>query len=102
VRLVGRLGLRERTEVVEADVADLPSRFPERRWDVVTSRGFGPPDYTAQHAAPLLVTGGVMLVTEPPESDGSRWRTPAVEATGLQLVLVRDGIALLTVPRGTI
>ena len=101
IRLVGRLGLRDRVEVIEADVADLPRRFPGRAWDVVTSRGFGPPDYTATHASPLLSEGGILLVTEPPDSDGSRWLTPAVTATGFKFVQVSAGIAVLTVPRGT-
>ena len=101
VRLVGRLRLRDRVEVVEADVADLPRRFPDRRWDVVTCRGFGPPAYTAEHAAPLLADGGLLLVTEPPESDGSRWLDRAVTATGLAFVQVTAGVAILNVPRGT-
>jgi len=73
VRLVGRLGIRDRVEVLEADVEDLPSRFPGRYWDVVTSRGFGPPEYTARLGAPLLPRGGHMLVSEPPDSNGRRW-----------------------------
>jgi len=102
VRLVGRLGLRDRVDVVEADVADLPRRFPGRSWDVVTCRGFGPPAYTAEHAVPLLADGGLLLVTEPPGSDGSRWLDPAVQATGITFVQVRAGLAVLTVPRGTV
>lgn len=101
VRLVGRLRLQDRVDVIEADVADLNRRYPGRTWDVVTSRGFGPPAYTAEHAAPLLSHGGMLLVTEPPESDGSRWLDPVVTATGLTCVQVRDGLAMLTVPRGT-
>ena len=101
VRLVGRLGIHDRVEVVEGDVADLPRRFPGRTWDVVTSRGFGPPDYTAEHARPLLADGGLLLVTEPPHSDGTRWLDPRVRGTGLEFLLVRDGIAVLSVPRGT-
>lgn len=73
-RLVGRLGVESSTEVVTADVADLPRLFPGRRWDAATSRGFGPPDYTAQHAAPLLGPGGLLVVSEPPGSQGERWK----------------------------
>jgi 16S rRNA (guanine527-N7)-methyltransferase len=84
VRLVGRLGIRDRVEVLEADVEDLPGRFPGRHWDVVTSRGFGPPDYTARLGSPLLVPGGHMLVSEPPDSNGSRWAgVPDVELQGI-------------------
>jgi 16S rRNA (guanine527-N7)-methyltransferase len=94
VRLIGRLGLRGRIEAWTGDVADLP---PARgiQWDVATSRGFGSPAYTAEHAAPLVRPGGVLLVSEPPESDGSRWQTEDVTRAGFELEGVRDGVALL-------
>ena len=95
VRLIGRLGLSDRIQAIEADVADLPRRFPDRRWSVVTSRGFGSPEYTAEHAAPLLALGGLLLVSEPPNSDGSRWSSGRVTQAGFRLVEVSDGIAHL-------
>ena len=95
VRLVGRLGLAGRIQAVEADVIDLPRRFPGVTWSVATSRGFGPPAYTAQHAAPLLAPGGLLLVTEPPGSAGERWDSPDVRSSGLSLVTVVSGIAVL-------
>lgn len=94
-RLVGRLGLTNRVEVVEADVALLPRRYPGRQWDVVTSRGFGSPAYTAAHAAGLIREGGCMLVSEPPDSNGDRWRIPEVESLGLVLQAVENGVARL-------
>lgn len=92
-RLVGRLELGGRVEVVTADVADLPLRYPGRLWDAATSRGFGSPEYTAQHAAPLVESGGVLLVSEPPASDGSRW----TESTkfGFSMDRVENGVAVL-------
>lgn len=94
-RLVGRLGLSGRVEVVESDVALIPRLFPGRQWDVATSRGFGSPDYTAAHAAPLVAIGGRLLVTEPPNSDGERWKAPEVVASGFVLDRVQGGIAVL-------
>ena len=94
-RLVGRMGFQSHVEVLEIDVALLPQRFPGRTWDAVTSRGFGSPAYTAQHAAPLLSTGGLLIVSEPPGSDGARWRDPEVEATGLKWREVLHGVAVL-------
>lgn len=91
VRLVGRLGLRDRVEVLESDVEDLPNRFPGRHWDAVTSRGFGPPDYTARLGAPLLAPGGCLLVSEPPDSQGSRW----VDVPDVDLVGIVAGISVL-------
>ena len=94
-RLVGRLGLADRVEVIESDVALLPRRYPGRDWDVVTSRGFGSPGYTAAHAHGLLRTGGCLLVSEPPESNGDRWRIPEVESVGLVVEAVENGVARL-------
>jgi len=96
VRLIGRLGLAGRIQAVEADVIDLPRRFPGVTWSVATSRGFGSPRYTAQHAAPLLASGGLLLVTEPPASTGERWNSPDIRSSGLSLVTVANGIAVLT------
>jgi 16S rRNA G527 N7-methylase RsmG len=94
-RLVGRMGFQSHVEVLEIDVALLPQRFLGRTWDAVTSRGFGSPAYTAQHAAPLLSTDGLLIVSEPPGSDGARWRDPEVEATGLKWREVLHGVAVL-------
>lgn len=94
-RLVGRMRFQPHVEVVEIDVALLPQRFPGRTWDAVTCRGFGSPAYTAQHASPLLAQGGLLIVSEPPESDGARWRDPEVEATGLTWQEVLHGVAVL-------
>ena len=95
VRLVGRLGLTDRVEVVEADVANIPALFPGRVWDVATSRGFGSPTYTADHAAPLIRLHGCLLVSEPPESTGERWMDEDVRRTGLLLDSVQFGVAKL-------
>lgn len=94
-RMIGRMGFGERVDVVTADVAELPERFPGRLWDAATSRGFGSPEYTVQHAAPLVSPGGFLLVSEPPASDGGRWTHPEIENVGFTLVGVEDGVAVL-------
>lgn len=93
-RLIGRLGLRERISAWAGDVADLPEAFGSR-WDVATSRGFGSPAYTAEHAAAVVRVGGVLLVSEPPGSAGDRWRTNEVTQQGFVLEEVVDGVARL-------
>ena len=93
-RLVGRLGLGSRVEVVTSDVADLPDRFPGRIWDAAISRGFGSPAYTAEHAAPLIAIGGVLVVSEPPSSRGERWAD--LGHLGFVLDRVENGVAVLT------
>lgn len=66
---VGELGLTNvevRTGRAE-EVPDLRGSF-----QAVVARGFGPPAVTAECAAPLLVVGGVLVVSEPPEPS-ERW-----------------------------
>ncbi len=59
-----------------------------RRFDVVVSRGFGPPAATLECAAGLVRTGGHILVSEPPE--GRRWPVDELALVGLRVV-VNDG-----------
>lgn len=58
-----------------------------QRFDVVTSRSFGPPPVTAECGAPFVAVGGCMVVSEPPAGEGSeRW-----PLDGLALVGLADG-----------
>ncbi len=41
--------------------------------DIVVARGFGQPAITAECATGFLPVGGMLVVSEPPHSDGSRW-----------------------------
>lgn len=85
---VAGLGLALRVEVAEGR-AELLGRDGNHRQraDLVVARGFGPPAVTAECAAPLLRTGGALVVAEPPGGDVRRW-----PESGLQLLgLVRGG-----------
>jgi 16S rRNA (guanine527-N7)-methyltransferase len=54
------------------------------RFDLVTSRSFGPPAVTAECGAPLLADGGIMVVSEPPQSSGAeRWPSAGLAVLGL-------------------
>jgi 16S rRNA (guanine527-N7)-methyltransferase len=56
----------------------------EGTFDLVTSRAFGPPSVTAECAVRFLKVGGLLLVSEPPESDSSkRWESPVLRTLGL-------------------
>ena len=81
---VARLGWESRVQVVHGRAEDL-GRSPAHRgqYDLVTARLFGPPAVTAECAAPFLAVGGVLAVTEPPESDGARWPTDGLAVLGL-------------------
>ena len=49
----------------------------------VTARSFAAPEITAHWAGVLLMSGGVLVVSEPPTDDASRWPTAVLEAAGL-------------------
>jgi 16S rRNA (guanine527-N7)-methyltransferase len=48
----------------------------------VVARGFGPPAVTAECAAPLLLVGGSLVVSEPPE-ERRRWDAEGLAVLGL-------------------
>src|SRR5690606_30672486 len=81
-RLTARLGLDDRVEVVAADAHDLARRGSFDPVDAVVARGFGPPEATAAAAVPLLASGGVLVVSEPP--DGQRWTDDLLRRFALQ------------------
>ncbi len=51
--------------------------------DVVVARGFGPPSTTAECASGFLALNGLLVVSEPPESDGERWAGLADSGLGM-------------------
>jgi 16S rRNA (guanine527-N7)-methyltransferase len=53
--------------------------------DAVVARSFGSPAATAECAAPLLRPGGLLIVSEPPDSDGTRWPASGVALLGLEV-----------------
>ncbi|MEO5678975.1 MAG: RsmG family class I SAM-dependent methyltransferase [Acidimicrobiales bacterium] len=88
---VGELGAGDRVSVVHGRAEHLgrPGGDLRGRCSLVTSRSFGPPRTTAEAAAPLLATGGALVVSEPPDSDGERWPPAGVTQLGLR----PDGVA---------
>jgi 16S rRNA (guanine527-N7)-methyltransferase len=79
-RLVARLGWGNRVEVVAADVAGIGALVAPA--DAAVARGFGPPLTTLAAAARLVVTGGLLVVSEPPDPDPTRWPAAKVAAAG--------------------
>ena len=80
------LGLEDRVSVVEGDAEDVARLADhEAAYDIVTARSFGPPAVTAEAATRLLMTGGNLLVSEPPAPEGGgRWDAPqSLDALGL-------------------
>jgi len=72
-RAVTRLG-QARTTVLCADVSALIGAVRSGSadsFDIVTARGFGPPEFTLRSAAALLADHGRVVISEPPAGD--RW-----------------------------
>jgi hypothetical protein len=93
---VETLELRGRVEV-RAERAEVVAHEPARREtaELVVARGFAPPPVTAEIAAGLLVTGGRLVVSEPPGGQPGRWPADGLAALGFGPAELR------TVPAGT-
>jgi 16S rRNA (guanine527-N7)-methyltransferase len=90
-RAVTGLGLAGRVEVrrQRAEVAGR-DRTLRGQADVVVARSFGPPAVTAECAAPLLRSGGALIVAEPPGGDPDRWPSAGLAVLGLRRDLTRS------------
>ena len=54
-------------------------------FDLVTARAFGPPAVTAECAVRFLRTGGILIVSEPPEErTEERWKQSGLRQLGLR------------------
>jgi 16S rRNA (guanine527-N7)-methyltransferase len=89
-RLVRRLGIEDRVEVLAVDAAEVRTHLPLPA-DAAVARGFGPPGATLRAAGALLVPGGLIVVSEPPATDRSRrWPPALLLAVGVVAVPHRD------------
>lgn len=77
-RVVSRLGWTDRVAVVCADV---DAFTPPSRFDAVVARGFGPPERTLTVATDLVVAGGRLVISEPPDAD--RWSNELLDQLGV-------------------
>lgn len=83
-RAADELGLTDRVIVGHARAEDAGRDAAWRgRADLVLARSFGPPAVTAECAAPLLVVGGRLVVSEPPDEPGDRWPEAPLARLGL-------------------
>jgi 16S rRNA (guanine527-N7)-methyltransferase len=82
-RLVHRLGVGDRVTVLAGEAAVF-GRQQEYRgaFDAVACRSFGTPAVTTRLAAPFLRTGGLLVVSEPPDAP-ERWLADEVARAGL-------------------
>lgn len=98
VEAIDELGYTDRVTVVRARAEDGARREDLRAtFDLVVSRGFGPPPVTAECGAPFLTVGGRLVVSEPPASpdadadadDAGATRWPAAGLARLGLAMER-------------
>lgn len=82
---VAALGWRQRVSVICADVETV-AFDPQHAgsYDAAISRGFGPHETTLRLSADLVHPGGVVVISEPPEGEPSRWRPELVGDLGLE------------------
>jgi hypothetical protein len=78
-RAVERLGIGGHTRVVQARAEEVGRDLEFRAgFDVVLARSFGRPAVVAECAAPLLVQGGWLVVSEPPAPAAGPAKTTVV------------------------
>ena len=82
----GWSGIRS-VEVVRGRAEELAHEDRYRfRFDVVVARSFGPPAVTVECGAPLLGSGGMIVVSEPPgDFDEARWPLDGLAVLGMEL-----------------
>jgi 16S rRNA (guanine527-N7)-methyltransferase len=88
---IAEFGLGRRVTVIEAR-AEVAGRDPMLRGahELVVARAFGAPAVTAELGAPLLVDGGHLIVSEPPEGSETRWPAEPLLELGLVLEFVAE------------
>lgn len=104
-RAVGELGLSDRVEVITGRAEEIGREARHRTgYAGAVARSFAPPAVTAECAAPLLVKGGHLVVSEPPMDDrgtSDRWPTAGVRSLGLTIDLEVPGPPALVRLRAT-
>jgi 16S rRNA G527 N7-methylase RsmG len=81
-RAVRSLQMASRVTVIADDVRTLAATAAGT-FDAVTARSFAAPPITAQWAGILLHSGGLLVVSEPPDDDPLRWPETLLTAHGL-------------------
>ncbi len=87
---VTELGITDRVEIrcERAELTGRNSQYRER-FDGVVARGFAGPPVTAECGAPLLLPGGLFVISEPPVG-GDRWPAEGIAQVGLRATSASD------------
>jgi 16S rRNA (guanine527-N7)-methyltransferase len=92
-RLVLRLGLTTHVSVLNAEAASLPHLL-DGPVDAVVARSFGPPEAVLAAAVPIVSAGGVIVVSEPPQTGSDRWPDPLLDRFGVERMSTRQRLAI--------
>ncbi len=82
---VADLGLEARVVVMTGRAEDLVGATTRATFQLVVTRSFAKPAVTAECAAPYLVEGGRLVVSEPPAGSPSRWHPEGLACLGMKL-----------------
>jgi hypothetical protein len=83
-RAIQRLEMTDRVSIVDADAAVAGRSELRGTADWVTARSFGPPSDTAECAAPFLRPGGMLLTSEPFDTNvADRWPATGLSRVGM-------------------
>ena len=83
---VRQLNLEDRVEIACGDAAELAHDPQHRhRYDGIVSRAFGPPAAVAECSTGLLRPSGLLVVSEPPTANATRWPATPLSRLGLRL-----------------
>jgi 16S rRNA (guanine527-N7)-methyltransferase len=77
---VEQLGWTDRVSVAAGRAEVLGRTGLRGGFELVVARAFGPPAVVAECGAPFLGEDGLLVVSEPPGADGSRWDHPTALA----------------------
>ena len=80
---VNELDLMAKVTVIEEDAANFAHGAYRGKVKLVTARSFASPGITAECAAPLLTSGGYLVVSEPPSNE-NRWPSSGLDKLGLK------------------
>jgi 16S rRNA (guanine527-N7)-methyltransferase len=84
------LSIADRVEI-RCERAELTGQNPayRERFDGLVARGFAGPPVTAECGAPLLLPGGLFIISEPPD-EVDRWPDDGISQVGLRQVSYLD------------
>ena len=91
-RMVRRLDLVDRVEILPADVTVAIDRWPGC-FEIVVARGFGPPETTLRAGLKLMTPTGAVVISEPPS--GHQWQEPLLAELGVTVDRSIPGVVRL-------